>query len=1202
MDFAFNDVDSLLDRLGNGYEKDREFVFLIGSGVTCPAGLTRGVLGVTEIVNLIRNEFSNSISQPVIQQLNAERARNPISEYQKAFEHLEVRRGQDFVNLIIRQAVLAARMTDDPLAQETKRLKVEEIRSDECRHLCELLEKDIHHWHLRPGIKSLGKILVEFQQSFGNIVLTTNFDPLIKVSAKLAGGTTETWMLHGDAPLSWPSSDSVPCRIIHLHGSWAGDTLHTTFVLEQERPNLDLNLANILSNRTLVVIGYGGWDDVFMKALVNTNRNPDARHNVLWTFFQGSSQWITENNRPFLNRLKGGFGGNRVVFHKGVDADMFFPALLKRLQEIRDGRAHLGSTRLINLPYPPPVLPMPVRQSALSNQPVLPSESGLQQSKLSQEYSLFLSLLKKRSDSVTQLDDLSANERMDVQEPNFLLFEREGDVIMTIAPSSEHIDPYRLQKTTEPQIKSQPLALDRVEKLGFSGGKVHPIFKDQGQEIRRIFWDATLLVQTILFPNSRIALPIYQSDGSERKLLAPIHELLEVLIEWHGRDKIIFANIVDRHRTRADNPILEKLIGEHRFITRFAPTPSSQLHLGNVRTALATYLLSLRNKERSRFYLRFDNTDNMRCQPQLVEEIKEELRWLGLKWDETTDTFEQDTKAASKKYKSLLQVLELADFTERGKRNAVTLKSLPVEEYYCVYYDRREGAIVTHQPPLTKRGSVFTRADLKDPLSLVNKLSKKQSPLSNYLWEKFSVTAQTKLSAGIDSSPLPTPLQDTLIEELNLILAGPCIFEKKLFAQVKLNNKTRELVEDSLRDEDLGLLNRMLLEDAYPRELGKKARRYKKIDLRRGNDENAFYRFAGLVDDIRCLHDKEHLTWVLRDNRQMELTQVQAHIRFALELARQKLTSNRQAQQLFLAAGLNPKKSIPVPLYFHLPFVTDNGKFATPIMRHGKAVPRYTILRKRKMGEEDLDNYMVSYLRYRKHMLPESIVAYLVATIIPPRSTDQSWKKHLASIAFIFSQLGVYGGLQFFSRSFTLDDLVKRQKPIRCEPRHLWFAEQLIIKKLAAWRLQQKLKNEGDETWESLPRATQEFFIGAFAENSAEFANYAQILSMIKKPHDKNPLSETTRALIGEVSRNRKSDAEIVQGINAEIERRRKDLRDLSNGERKQQKSNLFQLLEELRFVLVGQQSSPKIGPLMAILGDEETASRIKTRMTGRKA
>jgi len=65
--------------------------------------------------------------------------------------------------------------------------------------------------------------------------------------------------------------------------------------------------------------------------------------------------------------------------------------------------------------------------------------------------------------------------------------------------------------------------------------------------------------------------------------------------------------------------------------TRFAPSPTGTLHVGNVRTALHNWLLA--KKSGGRFLLRIDDTDLERSREEHVASIKADLDWLGLHWD-----------------------------------------------------------------------------------------------------------------------------------------------------------------------------------------------------------------------------------------------------------------------------------------------------------------------------------------------------------------------------------------------------------------------------------------------------------------------------------------------------------------------------------------------------------------------------------------
>lgn len=66
--------------------------------------------------------------------------------------------------------------------------------------------------------------------------------------------------------------------------------------------------------------------------------------------------------------------------------------------------------------------------------------------------------------------------------------------------------------------------------------------------------------------------------------------------------------------------------------TRFAPSPTGMLHIGGARTALLNWAFA--RKERGTFILRIEDTDPLRSQKTFEEAICEDLRWLGLFWDE----------------------------------------------------------------------------------------------------------------------------------------------------------------------------------------------------------------------------------------------------------------------------------------------------------------------------------------------------------------------------------------------------------------------------------------------------------------------------------------------------------------------------------------------------------------------------------------
>lgn len=66
-------------------------------------------------------------------------------------------------------------------------------------------------------------------------------------------------------------------------------------------------------------------------------------------------------------------------------------------------------------------------------------------------------------------------------------------------------------------------------------------------------------------------------------------------------------------------------------VTRFAPSPTGLLHVGNLRTALMNWLIA--RKAGGVFLLRIDDTDAERSEEHFVDAIRRDLEWLGLTWD-----------------------------------------------------------------------------------------------------------------------------------------------------------------------------------------------------------------------------------------------------------------------------------------------------------------------------------------------------------------------------------------------------------------------------------------------------------------------------------------------------------------------------------------------------------------------------------------
>ena len=73
--------------------------------------------------------------------------------------------------------------------------------------------------------------------------------------------------------------------------------------------------------------------------------------------------------------------------------------------------------------------------------------------------------------------------------------------------------------------------------------------------------------------------------------------------------------------------------------TRFAPSPTGNLHIGNARSAILNWIYA--KKFNGKFILRIDDTDKDRSKEEFVDSIKEDLKWLGVEW---ISTFKQSER------------------------------------------------------------------------------------------------------------------------------------------------------------------------------------------------------------------------------------------------------------------------------------------------------------------------------------------------------------------------------------------------------------------------------------------------------------------------------------------------------------------------------------------------------------------------------
>jgi predicted RND superfamily exporter protein len=114
------------------------------------------------------------------------------------------------------------------------------------------------------------------------------------------------------------------------------------------------------------------------------------------------------------------------------------------------------------------------------------------------------------------------------------------------------------------------------------------------------------------------------------------------------------------------------------------------------------------------------------------------------------------------------------------------------------------------------RSPMFSVDDIANLSSLATNLCQKTNAVSAFLSGRLDEPVRQALSAYVSSKANPGDLKSKLVQNLNRILAGQCIYETNRFQKVELGPDTKILLAHPPQGETLASLNRLLLEDAYP--------------------------------------------------------------------------------------------------------------------------------------------------------------------------------------------------------------------------------------------------------------------------------------------------------------------------------------------------------------------------------------------------
>ncbi|MGC1067794.1 SIR2 family protein [Pantoea agglomerans] len=276
-------------------EKKTPLTFLFGSAFTSPdinGGI--GVPNVDGILNLIKDQMEEQ--RLLDEYLNEIGECEGATRYNKSFEFIYTWKSPSFANSIIEEAI--------------------EIGCN---------AKNDEEMDYPPSLDQFAEFVKNNNVSS---ILTTNFDPLIEIALSTNGVQYSAYTLDTDGSIPQKVMSRKLTEIYHIHGFWKGDvTLHTEMQLKMPRESLQESLEQIIKNSTLVIMGYGGWDDIFLKSLKAVAAKKNSKIDILWCFYSDSDDDISKNNSTLFESITPAILGYKFRPYKGINCKTIFSEL-----------------------------------------------------------------------------------------------------------------------------------------------------------------------------------------------------------------------------------------------------------------------------------------------------------------------------------------------------------------------------------------------------------------------------------------------------------------------------------------------------------------------------------------------------------------------------------------------------------------------------------------------------------------------------------------------------------------------------------------------------------------------------------------------------------------------------------------------------------------------------------------------------------
>lgn len=293
-----NSYDNLVKSLVNDSKRNKEVAFLFGSAISLSSD-GKGVPNVSGMIEIIKeylheNEMFDGYDSEVGSGHGAE-------IYQSSFEFLLATGEQSDVIEIMKRAMSKAR---DSVTNE---------------------------WVIPKTILDIAQLINKNILRVNNII-TTNFDPLLEEALKSGDRRVACAVVDGDTDIeSVTAYGEDQINVIHLHGFWEGDTMHTPNQLSAVRGKIKSALKNILQNSKLYIVGYGGWDDIFTLSLEEIIDEVKGTYDIRWAFYEKTDGDINYNNSKLIKTVQSAIAKGRFNAYKDVNCNNLFEDVYNRI-------------------------------------------------------------------------------------------------------------------------------------------------------------------------------------------------------------------------------------------------------------------------------------------------------------------------------------------------------------------------------------------------------------------------------------------------------------------------------------------------------------------------------------------------------------------------------------------------------------------------------------------------------------------------------------------------------------------------------------------------------------------------------------------------------------------------------------------------------------------------------------------------------